>query len=79
MNRTRIGDSLFSTMAFAQSQSAYLNQFDDWLMHSLDVDPDNLAYQNTRSHTNMTLNIGSLVIGGYGLIKGGIKVAKHSR
>ena len=43
------------------------------------MDPTNSIYQDFRTMTNISLEVGSLVIGGGGLAKGGINCLRLSR
>lgn len=68
----------FSTLAFNQSCAKHINRFDNWFANALHVDTNNVIYQNFHSVTHRTMEISSLATGGYGLIKGGLKLAALS-
>ena len=72
-------DRLCSTVAFSESCTGHLNRFDRWFTDTLHVDPANSIYQNFRTLSNMSLEIGSSAIGGCGLAKGGINFLRLSR
>lgn len=62
-------------MTYAQCQESHLNAIDNWISGCLCVDPNNSIYQNCCSYTTAGMEIGTLLIGGYGAIKGGIAKA----
>jgi len=56
--------------AIEQSQEARMNAVGGWMMDRLSADPSDAMYQAFRSKTTTGLEIGSLVAGGYGAVKG---------
>ena len=62
-----------------QSQEARMNAVGDWMMDRLSVDQSDALYQSFRSKTTTGLEIGSLVTGGYGAVKGVIGFSRLAR
>ncbi len=56
--------------AIEQSQESQMHAVEDWLIDRLSADPSDAIYQSFRSKTTTGLEIGSLVAGGYGAVKG---------
>jgi hypothetical protein len=56
--------------AVEQSQANRMFQVEGWMMGMLSVDEFDTVYHSFRSQTTMGLEIGSLVTGGYGAVKG---------
>lgn len=65
-------------LAYSQWQIGQMGALDDWMTDCLCANPNNSIYQNCRSYTTAGLEIGSLAIGGYGLAKAGVKLARVS-
>ena len=72
-------DRLISTRAIRESCILGLNRLDRCFTDFFHVDPTNSIYRDFRTMTNISLEVGSLVIGGGGLAKGGINCLRLSR
>ena len=56
--------------AIEQSQARQMEAVGNWMMDMLSIDESDDIYQSFRSNTTFGLEVGSLVAGGYGAIKG---------
>jgi hypothetical protein len=56
--------------AVEQSQANQMGLVEDWMMDMLSIDESDSLYQSFRSNTTFGLEVGSLVAGGYGAVKG---------
>lgn len=65
--------------AVEQSQENRLASTEDWVMDLLSVDSSDAVYQSYRSKTTVGLEIGSLVAGGYGAVKGVISLNRLAK
>ena len=72
-------ERLLFQAAYSQWQMEQMNAFDHWLADCLCAEPNHPLYQACRSYTTAGLEIGSLVLGGYGLAKAGIECVKMAR
>jgi hypothetical protein len=76
-------DSLEEKLSFqaacSQWQIEHIHAFDSLVANCLCIDSNHPIYQTCRTYTTAGLEIGSLAIGGYGLAKGGIALAKMGR
>jgi RHS repeat-associated protein len=73
---TGLEETVYPGTSYGKLTTKYLDQFDNWLAGALHVDRDNALYQNCRLSTSTSLEVASLAVGGYGLVKGGIHLAK---
>ncbi|MCK4934378.1 MAG: RHS repeat-associated core domain-containing protein, partial [Simkaniaceae bacterium] len=62
-----------------QSQANQMSKLEDWMMDLMSIDRSNTLYQSSRSTTTLGLDVGSLVMGGYGFVKGAIGFSKLAR
>lgn len=65
--------------AVEQSQANQMAKVEDWMMDMLSVDQSNTIYQSFRSKTTLGLEVGSLVVGGYGAVKGVVAFNRLAR
>ncbi len=56
--------------AVEQSQVNRMDKVENWIMNAFSIDHFDAIYQSFRSKTTMGLEVGSLVAGGYGAVKG---------
>lgn len=56
--------------AVEQSQANRMGAVEGWMMDMLSIDQSDTVYQSFRSKTTLGLEVGSLVAGGYGAVKG---------
>lgn len=56
--------------AVEKSQANQMAKVEGWMMDMLSVDQSDTLYQSFRSKTTLGLEVGSLVAGGYGAVKG---------
>lgn len=56
--------------AVEQSQANQMSKVEGWMMNMLSIDESDTVYHSFRSTTTTGLEIGSLVAGGYGVVKG---------
>lgn len=56
--------------AVEQSQANQMGKIEGWMMDLLSIDESDAAYHSFRSTTTTGLEIGSLIAGGYGAVKG---------
>ena len=56
--------------AVERSQLGQMKATESWMMDILSVDPSDTVYQSFPSSTALGLEVGSLVAGGYGVVKG---------
>ena len=62
--------------AVERSQLSQMKATESWMMDLLSVDPSDTVYRSFRSTTTLGLEVGSLVAGGYGAVKGVIGLRK---
>lgn len=65
--------------AVEQSQANQMATIEDWMMDMLSVDSSDTVYQSFHSKTTLGLEVGSLVAGGYGAVKGIIAFNKLAK
>lgn len=65
--------------AFAISLSNQIAATDAFVQQTMGIDANNATYQAFRSATSTTLDVASIVMGGYGIAKGAIGVVKATR
>jgi hypothetical protein len=65
--------------AVEQSQASRMATIEGWMTKMLSANPADPIYQGSRSTTTMGLEIGSLVTGGYGAVKGVMAFHKLAR
>ena len=75
----RVRERILMIEAIEKSQAKQMAFVGSRVMGMLAVDESNTAYQSFRSKTTMGLEIGSLVAGGYGAVKGVIGFSKLAR
>lgn len=63
----------FST--WNEKQSQFFNRAEDWMYRALPTDMTHPDYQMFRRGIGSGIELGSYLIGGYGLAKGGMKAA----
>lgn len=56
--------------AVERAQANQRRAVEDWMMDMLSINESDALYQSVRSKTNIGLEVGSLVAGGYGAVKG---------
>ncbi|MCB1075530.1 MAG: hypothetical protein KDK59_08365 [Simkania sp.] len=64
---------------FEQAQENRLSQVESWVQNTLNIDHTDIDYRTYRQNTHLGLEVGSLVAGGYGLVKGAINFTKLAR
>lgn len=62
-----------------QSQANQMATIEGWMMDMLSIDSSDAVYQSFRSKTTLGLEVGSLVAGGYGAIKGVMNFGKLAK
>ena len=65
--------------AVEQSQADQMAKVGGWVMNMLSIDESDSVYHSFRSKTTTGLEIGSLVAGGYGAVKGVVAFTKLAR
>ncbi len=65
--------------AVERSQAKQMGQVEGWMMDMLSIDESDSIYQSYRSKTTLGLEVGSLVVGGYGAVKGVVGFSKLAR
>jgi hypothetical protein len=65
--------------AVERSQASQMKAVEGWMMDMLSIDESDAVYQSFRSKTTMGLEVGSLVAGGYGAVKGVMAFNKLAR
>lgn len=65
--------------AIEQSQADQMAKVGNWVMDALSIDESDAVYHSFRSNTILGLEVGSLIAGGYGAIKGMIGFSKLAR
>ena len=65
--------------AIEQSQARQMAAVEDWMMDMLSIDESDDVYQSFRSKTTLGLEVGSLVAGGYGAVKGVVALNRLTR
>jgi hypothetical protein len=56
-----------------------MSQIEDWMMDLLSINESDSVYHSFRSNTTLGLEVGSLVAGGYGAVKGIIGFSKLAK
>ncbi len=65
--------------AVEQSQANQMGKIEGWMMDMLSIDEADSVYHSFRSTTTTGLEIGSLIAGGYGAVKGIINFSKLAK
>jgi len=65
--------------AVEQSQAYQMSKVESFIMDKLSIDKSDTVYQSFRSTTTLGLEVGSLVAGGYGAVKGVVAFTKLAR
>ncbi len=65
--------------AVEQSQATQMSMVDSWIMDTLSFNQSDTVYQSFRSTTTIGLEVGSLIAGGYGAVKGIINFARLAK
>lgn len=65
--------------AVERSQTSQMKAVEGWMMDMLSIDESDAVYQSFRSKTTMGLEVGSLIVGGYGAVKGVMSFSKLAR
>jgi len=65
--------------AVEASQAGHMATVEGWMMDALSIDPSDSLYHSFRSKTTVGLEVGSLIVGGYGAVKGVIGFTRLAR
>ena len=65
--------------AVEQSQANQMDTIEGWIMDMLSIDESDTVYDSFRFRTTTGLEIGSLIAGGYGAVKGAVAFTKLAR
>jgi filamentous hemagglutinin len=69
----------FMIQLFEHAQESRLSQVEAWVQDTLNIASTDIDYRTYRQNTYLGLEVGSLVAGGYGLVKGAINFTKLAR
>jgi hypothetical protein len=69
-----IGSPSSDWRAFQASNEAFRNASDRWMQRVLPADMSSSAYQSARSFSRNALDVGSMALGGVGLVKGAMSL-----